>query len=154
MLEGKTRKARLGKRRGTGTHGHPATPALSESDAEFLGTLQVTKSTPRAWMRVIVLGPGDKYIHCPGPSPPLLGVPQAQQTEQPDGGSVTSAAHSVAPPPSRSSIHGASERCFACRELTLSVRQCIVPLLREVLPAVLDDDEVLEMDGGDGCTTQ
>ena len=34
------------------------------------------------------------------------------------------------------------------------MRQCIVPLLREVLPAVLDDDEVLEMDGGDGCTTQ
>ena len=49
MPEGKTRKARSGNRRGTGTHGHPATPALSESDAEFLGTLQVTKSTPRAW---------------------------------------------------------------------------------------------------------
>lgn len=33
------------------------------------------------------------------------------------------------------------------------MRQGIVPLLREGLPAVLDDDEVLETDGSDGCTT-
>ena len=68
MPEGKTRKARLGKRRrGTGTHGHPETPVLS--DAEFLGMLQVTKSTSWAWNVGDSAGTGAKYIHCPGHSP-------------------------------------------------------------------------------------
>lgn len=107
---------------------------------------------------MIALGLGPSTYTVPA-THPLLGVPQAQQTEQPDWGSVSSAEHSTRPrcqvtPPPSCSVHGASGRCFACREFTLSVRQSIIALLGEVLPAVLDDDEVLEMDGDDGCTTQ